>query len=260
MENLSFIVDIGNTQISIGIFLDRDLLFRDDYPSHKFLVDDFVNHLNLFLIKSNLTSSDFSGGLISSVVPSLSGLLHDAIKELLSLDVSILSNKINKNIDMDIDNPLEVGGDILADIIATKNLYKTPALVVDLGTVTKFIVLDEKGTFIGTTFYSGIQASIDSLSDKTALLPNLKDFIKPKSYLGKNTNEAMESGIFYGTIGAIKEISSHVKEMFNSEITYILTGGFSNVIYSSFKDVIFNPNLTLIGVNDIYKTYYGGNR
>lgn len=258
MNNNVFIIDIGNTQISFGIFNDDKLLTRGDYSSHNVEIEGFINYVKKVLTESKISYDSFKGGLISSVVPHLSRLIQIAINSVISLEIPILDNRINSFIEMDIDNPSEVGGDILADIVAAKEYYKCPALVVDLGTVTKYIVLDEKGVFIGTTFYPGIEACLDSLSDKTALLPNLKEFNKPKRYLGKNTLEAMESGIYYGTVGGIKGVSEFVKSMFDSSLTYILTGGFSNVIYPSLKDFVFDADLVLKGVNLLYKKFYEG--
>ena len=256
MKKLSFIVDIGNTMISYAIFEKEDLLYRGDFSSKNVNIEDFCNEISKLIKDNSIDINEFKGGLISSVVPHLSRLIQIAINSVIKCEIPILTNDINLKVDMDIDNPLEVGGDILADIVATKEYYGYPSLVVDLGTVTKYIVLDENGVFIGTTFYPGIEACLSSLSDKTALLPNLSSFTIPERYLGKNTKEAMESGIYYGTVGGISGVTSFVKSMFKTPIKCILTGGFSNLIYPSLKDFIFDANLILKGVNLLYRKYY----
>ena len=127
-------------------------------------------------------------------------------------------------------------------------------MVSDLGTVTKNIVIDKEGIFQGVSFFPGITLSAKILYEKTSLLPQLDKVQKPDFYFGKNTVDAMNSGIFYCHVAAIRRFGERTEEEFGYKSKQIVTGGFSNILSGFFKnDVIIDLDLVLKGMYLIYQ-------
>ena len=251
MKNL--IVDIGNSFISFGVFLGDELVERFDVPSDETHVAKIKDLLKSFIKDKKLKVDDFNGGLISSVVPMFTVSIKKAIKEVMGISLDILSKEHFSDIEMIVDNRDEVGGDIIADVKAAKTLYKGPALVIDLGTITKNIVIDKNGKFIGVSFFPGVEACISSMRDKTALLPGFTLKEKPAKLLGNNTIEAMESGVFYGTLNGLKSLSKEIEDKMGQKLIKILTGGSAFLFAPYLSDFIYDKDFVLKGINFLYK-------
>lgn len=253
MNNFAIIVDCGNTNVSIGIFKEHKFYARIDIPSSLDAINNSLPRLLAFKDKYHLHNSDVKGGLISSVVPSLNNSIITLIKECFDITLPIMDGTYKYDIEINVDNPKEVGGDLLADAIAGKELCKSPCLIIDLGTITKVIVLDEKSKFIGTSFFPGVETCVKSMKEKTALLPEIDVKKKPSNILGTNTIDAMESGIYYGTLGLINHTASLIDNIFkNKKVTKVLTGGNSSLFKGDAKDFSVDPNFVLKGIYLIY--------
>lgn len=252
MNRYFLAIDIGNTQISFGFFYQDDLLYRFDYLTHQDkskLIDQIINDFT----SSDLLKEGISDGLIGSVVPSMSLFIKTFMKDLFGIDLQILDNKVNLEVDMNIDNPLELGADLLADIIAAKHQYKCPLIIVDLGTVSKYIVVDKYRTFIGTSFYPGVKGSLVAMGQDTALLPKMDKVEKYDHPYGKNTVDSMLSGIYFGTVSSVRGITELINKEFDNKATFVLTGGYSNIVYEQLTDFIFDKDLTLKGIYLLHK-------
>lgn len=252
MHNFAVIVDIGNTMVSIGFFVDHKYNSRIDIPSTKEDVIKSKNNFISFLKEHSFYKEDVTGGLICSVVPSLNDDVSNLIFEALNIKLPIMDKSYHYDIDIDVDDKDEVGGDLLADAIAAKHLYSYPAIIIDLGTVTKNIVLDEKGTFIGVSFFPGVKLCMDVMKEKTALLPEISLTKKPDKLIGNNTIEAMQSGVYYGTLSMVSKMASLVESKFSQPVSKILTGGNSYLFKDEIKDFIIDPELVLKGIYFIY--------
>ena len=152
---------------------------------------------------------------------------------------------------MDIDNPMEVGADLVADIVAVTSKYGYPVLICDLGTVSKYLAINDKGYFYGASFTPGLQTSMVAFHSNTELLPDNTITEAPKKVYGKNTFESMSSGVYYGTMFALEGYYKAMKEKYPN-VKCVVTGGFSNIIKDN-KDYIIDPNLTLDGLDIIYR-------
>ena len=165
----------------------------------------------------------------------------------------ILNNK-NIPIKIKLKNPSQVGIDRLVNAVAAKNIYSCPSIVIDFGTATTFDIVSEKGEYIGGIIAPGIKISAESLYEKTAKLPKLNiKKINNLKIIGKNTNEAINSGIIYGHIGLIKEVLREIEKQ-NPKIKkpkIILTGGYSKML-SGFFDFKIDEELTLKGLQVIF--------
>ena len=229
-------LDIGNTQIKLGIF-DHLKLIHTEYFQHS---DNQNTNLN-YIKKYNPTIS-----IISSVVPNLTDKYVKNIYNILGLDSLIVNNE-NCHIDLKVSEPNTVGADRICNVVAAIKIYKKPTIVVDFGTATTYDVINENGQFIGGVIAPGIKTSSQYLIKKAALLNNV-DFEFPEKVIGINTEDNIKSGIMFGAIdqieGMIKRINAETKQ--NNNI--ILTGGFSKLI---------SPNISLNHTCDIDLTLKG---
>ncbi|HAM39363.1 MAG TPA: type III pantothenate kinase [Elusimicrobia bacterium] len=226
-------VDIGNTTINFGLFENGNLILKKKIISYGF---------------KNVPIKDYSESIVSSVVPDLTLTIKKTLKNPI-----ILNNK-NIPIKIKLKNPSQVGIDRLVNAVAAKNIYSCPSIVIDFGTATTFDIVSEKGEYIGGIIAPGIKISAESLYEKTAKLPKLNiKKINNLKIIGKNTNEAINSGIIYGHIGLIKEVLREIEKQ-NPKIKkpkIILTGGYSKML-SGFFDFKIDEELTLKGLQVIF--------
>lgn len=252
MNKYVLIVDCGNTNTSIGVFKDGQICSRIDIHSSIDTINGSLSRILNFKKKLSLKDEDLLGGLISSVVPSLNQAIITLLKEAFGKIIPVMDNTYYFDVEMSVNNPKEVGGDLLADAIAGKKLFNAPTLIIDLGTITKLIVLDENKKFIGTSFFPGVETCLKAMKEKTALLPEISLNKKPKKFLGNNTVDAMQSGLYYGTLGLIKNSSNIVDEMFDGKINKILTGGNAYLFKDDADEFVIDSDFVLKGIYLIY--------
>ena len=251
MNNTIIVVDIGNSTICVGLFVDGKLKHRLDTISS---LDDillFKQKFSHFLASNHIDNKDIVGGLISSVVPSFTNTIKNDILEVCSVTLDVMSLKHFSFIEMDIDNPRELGSDLASDLVACKKHYGYPSLIIDMGTITKFLLLDKKGVFTGTSFFPGVNGCINIMRSSTAQLPTISLDNKPKDLLGKNTIDAMKSGIYYPTLFFINGMKDEMRKKYPN-IKLILTGGNGNTFKDDLKDFIYDKDLILKGIYEIY--------
>ena len=252
----SLIVDIGNSEIEMGLFSASGLVDKFHFPTSQLEYECNKQPLKSFLKKLNIDAKDIEGGLIFSVVPQVSKLVQILIKNEIDLLIELFNpNKLLKTLKANVDNPNEIGQDLLADIVGAIHEYGTPIVVADLGTVTKNIIIDKNGVFQGVSFFPGVQLNAKTLTAKTAQLPELDNLKKPNVFFGKNTIDAMASGIYYCHVEAIKGFMDRTDEYFGYEFKKVITGGLSTLFNEDFisPKYIVNPNLVLKGMYLIYK-------
>tara|TARA_B100000401_G_scaffold430735_1_gene365885 strand:- start:164 stop:892 length:729 start_codon:yes stop_codon:yes gene_type:complete len=229
-------LDIGNTQIKLGIFEHLKLIHTECFQHND------NQNINLNYIKKFKPTVS----IISSVVPNLTDKYVKNIYNILGLDSLIVNNE-NCHLDLKVHEPNTVGADRICNVIATIKIYNKPAIVIDFGTATTYDVINKNGQFIGGIIAPGIKTSSQYLIEKAALLDYV-DFEFPKKVIGKNTEDNIKSGIMFGAIdqieGMIKRINNETKQ--NNNI--ILTGGFSKLI---------SPKISLEHTCDIDLTLKG---
>ena len=229
-------LDIGNTQIKLGIFEHLKLIHTECFQHND------NQNINLNYIKKFKPTVS----IISSVVPNLTDKYVKNIYNIFGLDSLIVDNE-NCQIDLKVPAPNTVGADRICNVVATIKIYNKPAIVIDFGTATTYDVINKNGQFIGGIIAPGIKTSSQYLIEKAALLDYV-DFEFPKKVIGKNTEDNIKSGIMFGAIdqieGMIKRINNETKQ--NNNI--ILTGGFSKLI---------SPKISLEHTCDIDLTLKG---
>ena len=251
-------VDIGNTNITIGVFDENNLLFTARLATDRKRTEDqyAVELLNIFKLR-DANISQFSGAIISSVVPELTDVLKSAVTSVTQKDPMILRNDIGSGLRVINDINGQIGADIAAVAVAAISKYPLPCFVLDLGTATKIILLDENGMFMGCTISPGVGISLYALASRTSQLPTI-NLETPESSIGTNTVDCMKSGLVYGTAAMLDGLTQRMEKDFGKNVKSIIaTGGHSKeIIKNCNRDVIYDENLILHGLKVIYDNNY----
>lgn len=247
------VADIGNTSITLGVYQNDKLLANWRLSSDKKRSEDEYGVLLLNFLKHANLHEKLRGAAISSVVIPLTERIKTAIEKYIGVETLVVNHKTDLGIKIDIDKPEEAGPDRLVNAFAASKLYPQPVIVVDFGTATTFdIIKDNK--FIGGMITAGIKIQADALSNLTSRLPNVK-IEAPKNAIGKNTIDAMLSGLVRGHSCMIDGMVEACEKELGQKATIVATGGYSPIISDNLKrpfDVI-NPELTLEGLRMIWE-------
>ena len=247
-------IDIGNTNITLGVFENETIVQSWRLSTeHKRTEDEYGVFLKNLLRETGLDTK-ITNAIISIVVVQLTERIEIALKKYLNIDSLIVSHKIKTNISLKTDNPSQVGADRIANACAAAHLYSTPAIVVDFGTATSFDIVNSKNEFIGGIITAGMKIQAEALSSKTSKLPKL-NIEAPEHAIGRNTIDAMLSGIVRGHAAMIDGLIFECERELGEKATIIATGGYSSVIsqYLRRKFDYINPDLTLIGSKLIFE-------
>ena len=247
-------LDIGNTNIKYAVFDGDNLLLSFRVATeHKKTSDEYGGQLLSILGNNNLSASDITGGIISSVVPQLDYTLEKMCRVYLNIKPLLLAPGLKTGLNLKVDNAKEVGADRVVNNVAAVKKYGYPLIIIDFGTATTFNVIDSKSEFIGGVIAPGIKGSLDSLVNGTAKLPRV-EIERPASIIGKNTVINMQAGIFYGFAGLVEYIVRKIKKEMNcGEVTVVATGGFSEIIAKEISCIDkVDKLLTLDGLNYLY--------
>ena len=222
-------VDIGNTETTVGIGS------KDNWDSYRFTTrdtntpDELLALFNsTFQIKSEV-KKDIEGAIICSVVPQATNSFSEAIRKYLNLEPVIVGPGIKTGLRVNIDNPKELGPDRIANSVAGYLITETDTVVIDLGTATTFDVVSKNKEYLGGSIAPGIKISLDALTLKTASLKSV-ELDTPNKVIGKNTYEAIQSGLIMGHASMIDSMVEKIILEIDIEPKIILTGGLSKVV------------------------------
>ena len=246
-------VDIGNTETTVGIGS------KDNWDSYRFTTrdtntpDELLALFNsTFQIKSE-AKKDIEGAIICSVVPQATNSFSEAIRKYLNLEPVIVGPGIKTGLKVNIDNPKELGPDRIANSVAGYLITETDTVVIDLGTATTFDVVSKNKEYLGGSIAPGIKISLDALTLKTASLKSV-ELDTPNKVIGKNTYEAIQSGLIMGHASMIDSMVEKIILEIDIEPKIILTGGLSKVVQPILNvNVEYIENLTLVGLEEIFK-------
>ncbi len=249
---MNICIDVGNSTIGIGAFKENKLVERmvvntDPNFTEEQFYQLFKRPFNF--VKEGKASID--NIIFSSVVPQVNLPIINALKKLTNIDPILIGPGTKTGLAIKVDNPLEIGNDLIADLVSAKEKYGYPTLIADLGTASKILLLDKTGTFTSCLIMPGLTLSAQSLSNKAALLPEVS-LIAPNTILAKNTLSAMNAGIVYGHADMILGLINRIEKELGYSCKHILTGGGSIYIKDILKDdFIYDQNLNLDGLNII---------
>ncbi|CAG7649926.1 Type III pantothenate kinase [Paenibacillus solanacearum] len=248
------VVDVGNTNIVLGIYEGKELLHHWRLSTNRSATADEygMTMYNLFH-HAGITLHQVEGVIISSVVPPLMFVLETLCLKYLKKNPLIVGPGIKTGLNIRYENPREVGADRIVNSVAAIELYGAPCIVVDFGTATTFDYIDEQAQYIGGAVAPGIGISTEALYQRAAKLPRI-ELVKPKSVVGRNTIASMQAGIIYGFAGQVDGIVGRIRQEFRSEPKVVATGGLAELIAAESKTIeLVNPLLTLQGLQLIYE-------
>ncbi len=248
--------DIGNTNIVIGIFNGGKLMRKWRVVSDtKKSADDYAVDLIELFLNDKIDCLKISGSIIASVVPGLTNKIHEAVKKFTNEKILVIGEKnVKLNIDIQVQNKNEVGDDRLINSIAAFHKFGSSLIVIDFGTATTFDVVGKSGEYLGGVISPGINLSLKALHDMTAKLPKIT-VRHQKNVIGKNTVEAMNSGVYFGYISLIEGMVTRIEKELGHETTRIITGGLADIFKDALKNLIqhHEPDLTLEGLKLVYE-------
>ncbi len=247
------VIDIGNTNITIGVFNNSEIVHVWRLSTNLSRTEDEYGIFLKNLLRETHLDKDVKSAVISSVVVQLTERIETALNKYMNINPFIISHKIKTNIKLKTENPSQIGADRIANGCAAAKLYSVPAIVVDFGTATSFDIVNENNEFIGGIITAGMKIQAEALSSKTSKLPKLS-IEAPSSVIGKNTIDAMLSGIVIGHASMIDGLITKCEKELGTKASIIATGGYSSVIskYLNRKFDYINPDLTLIGAKILY--------
>ncbi|MGN0592297.1 MAG: type III pantothenate kinase [Ruminococcus sp.] len=249
-----FAIDIGNTNIVIGCFQNEKILFTERISTNQTgTALEYAVSLKSILEIYGLKSQDIEGSILSSVVPSITHTVQHAVETITRKKCMIVGPGIKTGLKIAIDNPAQLGSDMVIAATAALDQYSGPLALIDMGTATTVSVLNQKNEFIGGMIMPGVAISMNALIDKTAQLPKIA-FEPPKKKIGSNTVDCMKSGMIYGFAGSIDGLISHIEEELQMPVTAIATGGLAETIIPHCKhSILLDDTLLLKGMRIIYQ-------
>ena len=250
-----FAIDVGNTNIKVGIFDGKKLIttFRmNSQITHT--TDEYGLMLKQIPEVQGIDLTKIEGAIISSVVPKVMESLHNAIVKYFGIKPIIVGPGIKTGIKLTSSNPKEVGADRLVDVVSGYEKYGGPLLVIDFGTATTYNLVTADGSFSVGITAPGVKISAKALWEDAAKLPEI-EIKKPSSILATETVTSMQAGLIYGQIGATKYIIEQVKkEMGYDKLKVVATGGMGSIISPEVEEIdYYDINLTIDGLRILYE-------
>ena len=248
------VIDIGNTNIVAGCVEGKNIPFRERLSTaHRATRLEYSVLLKTAFDMYGIDYRDIEGAIISSVVPSVTNIVREAIEKLCGINVMVVGPGVKTGISIVIDNPAQLGSDLVVDAVAGLEEYPLPQIIVDMGTATTVSVINKEKQFLGGAILPGVAVSHEALIGRTSQLPKVA-FEKPKKIIGSNTIDSIKSGILYGNAGAIEGIVDRFEEELGEKCCVIATGGLAKVIVPLCKrDIIVDEDLLLKGLMLIYE-------
>ncbi|WP_116963393.1 type III pantothenate kinase [Fastidiosibacter lacustris] len=246
-------LDVGNSHIHAGVFNQDELVlqFRYTTASAHGSSDQIGIFLRQALHENKINSKTITGVAVASVVPAINYSLRSAVLKYFDLEPFFLQPGVKTGLKMQVATPKEVGADRIAGCIAAVQLFpNTDILVIDLGTATVFDVVRKDKTYLSGAILPGVRVSLDALSASAAQLSSVS-IVKPQIVIGKDTDTNLQSGIYYGHLGALKELKSAMINEINveaNEVVTIATGGFSQLFNVKGLFDMIVPDLVLQGI------------
>ena len=247
-------LDIGNTHIVLGCIEGRKIINIARMASDTLKTEhEYAVLMKQILELDNIDISTVEGGIISSVVPPLTGTLKKAIQRVTGHKPMVVGAGIKTGLNILIDNPAQLGSDLAVSAVAALNEYKPPIIAVDMGTATTIMVIDKNGSFLGGQILPGVALSMNALASKTSQLPKVS-IEAPKKVIGTNTIDSMKSGAVFGAASMLDGMIDRIEEEIGMSATVVATGGLSGSIVPYCKhEIICDDDLLLKGLAIIYE-------
>lgn len=251
-------IDIGNTNIVIGCIENEKPVFIERLSTVRTKTEieyavDMKTVLDIYKIKP----ADIEGGIISSVVPQVTNVAKLAAEKILHKKVLVIGPGIKTGLNLLLDQPGQVGADLVAAAVAGIADYPVPQIIIDMGTATTVTVIDGNKACLGGMILPGVRVSLDALTANASLLAGV-GIEAPKKVIGRNTIDCMKSGIVYSNAAALDGIIERIEEELESKTTVIATGGLAKkIVPHCRKEIHLDEDLLLKGLQIIYEKNKG---
>ncbi len=247
-------IDIGNTNIVIGCTQEEQVHFVERVSTNTSKTEleyvvEFKTLFDLYRIKME----EITGCIISSVVPPLTNIVKAAMQKLLRTTPMVVGPGLKTGLNILMDNPAQVGSDLIVNAVAALKYYEAPIIIIDMGTATTISVVDQKKNYVGGMILPGVRISLDTLTSRTSQLPRIS-LEAPKKIIGKNTIDCMKSGIILGQASCLDGMIGRIREELGYPLNVVATGGLAGCIVPHCRETIVCDNeLTLKGLDIIYR-------
>ena len=248
-----FTIDIGNRNIVVGTVNRQGVLFVERMSTdHKKTELEYAILLKSAMEIHGITTNEIKGCIISSVVPPVTSVINRALEKLTGEKALVVGPGIRTGLNIKIDNPAQLGSDLVVDAVAGIAEYPLPLIIIDMGTATTMSAIDAAGNYLGGVIIPGVRVALDSMVSRTAQLPRIS-FEAPKKAIGKNTIECMKSGSVLGSASMLDGMIDRLEEELSQDATVVATGGIAPFITPHCKHkIICDDTLLLKGLYLIY--------
>lgn len=247
-------IDIGNTHIVLGCIEGEKIIFRERMSTnHNATRLEYASMIKTAFDMYAVDYNKLDGAIISSVVPSVTKNVKGAIEKFAKIKTLVVEPGIKTGISIKIDNPAQLGSDLLVSAVAGVNEYKTPLIIIDMGTATTVSVINKNKEYIGGAILPGVGISHDALVNRTSKLQSIA-LDEPKKVIGTNTVDCIQSGLMYGNAGALDGLIDRFNEQVGEKCTVVATGGLSRVVVPLCRnEIIIDEDMLLKGLMLIYE-------
>ena len=247
-------IDIGNSNIVLGGVRDDEIVFEARLRTEVTKTSDqYCVDLKILMEVYGVSNQDIEGTIIGSVVPQVLNSMRTAVQKLTGKVPLVVGPGLKTGLNILLENPGQTGADLVVADVAALREHKPPLIVIDMGTATTMSVLDKNGAHIGGCIIPGVKISMDALTDRTALLPGLQ-LDQPKRAIGRNTIDAMRSGIMLGTACMLDGMVERMEAELGSKTTVIATGGIAKFVVPLCKTpMIYDKDLIIKGLAALYR-------
>ena len=247
-------VDIGNTNITLGGYNGAVLSFTARLATDtRKTADEYAVQLKEILSLYTVDDCEIEDCIISSVVPSVGAAFSGAVSKLFHIVSLTLGPGVKTGLNIKIDDPAQLGADLVAGAVGALDSYEMPCIIIDMGTASTLSVLDRNGTFLGGVIAAGVRLTLKALSENTAMLTSIP-IEAPRSVIGRNTAECMQSGLVFGAAAMIDGMIDRIESELGEAATIVATGGLSKEIVTHCShNIIYHENLVLEGLRVIYE-------
>lgn len=247
-------VDIGNTNIVVGGIENDRVLFTERLSTRTDKTElEYAIDFKLIFELYHVSDTQVDGSIISSVVPPLSNIIKAALAKLIPTEPLVVGPGVKNGLSIRIDNPAQLGSDLVVTAVAAIAEYPVPSIVIDMGTATTFSVINSKKQYIGGAIVPGAAVALNSLSSQTSQLPFIS-LEAPKHVIGSNTIDCMKSGSLFGNAAMIDGMIRRIRSELGEKAIVVATGGIAPAILPYCEEAIsYDPDLMLKGLSLIYK-------
>lgn len=247
-------IDIGNTNVTLGVFEGEDLKGTWRFASDpKKMPDEYAVQLMTLLPLSGIDLSTIKDAVMCSSVPTLVVTFEELCQRYYGVKPLTVGAGIKTGIRIRYENPREVGADRVADAVAAFRMYGAPLIVVDCGTAIVFDAVTAEGDYLGGAIAPGINLALNALVSGTSMLRGV-ELIRPKQAIGRNTVNSIQSGIIFGYVGLVEGLVARFKEELGGSAKVIATGGQANILAHETSVIeVVEPDLTLHGLRIIHE-------